>query len=43
MAAGSLVDEEIDIGIYGDEPDEPALPRKRVSLCTVNCFFGVFD
>lgn len=32
MAAGALVEEDMDIGLYGDELEEPALPRKKVIL-----------
>lgn len=30
MATGPLVEEDLDIGFYGDEPEEPLLPRKKV-------------
>ena len=41
MATEAVVDEEIDIGLYGDEPEEPALPRKKVILRR-ECFgFGI--
>lgn len=32
MAAGALVEEDMDIGLYGDELEEPALPRKKVPV-----------
>lgn len=32
MATGPLVEEDLDIGLYGDEPEEPQLPRKKVRL-----------
>jgi hypothetical protein len=43
MAAGALVEEDMDIGLYGDELEEPALPRKKVILHIQSglVFFGV--
>lgn len=40
MVISPLVEEDMDIGLYGDEPEEPALPRKKVIWCGVSfvCF-----
>lgn len=32
MAMGPLVEEDLDIGLYGDEPEEPLLPKKKVPM-----------
>jgi len=32
MAMGPLVEEDLDIGLYGDEPEEPLLPKKKVQF-----------